>query len=237
MIQSEYSLVPIGHITTPFQEKFAIPRQGALCKHAFGAISFADHINVKHALEGIEEFSHLWILFLFHQNMYQGHKDKIRPPRLGGNKKIGVFASRSSFRPNHIGMSLVKNLGVKDNQLLVAEVDLLTNTPIIDIKPYLPFADINIDAKAGYATMKPSSYLAVIFSEQATKQLSLFELLYRGIKDLVVEVLSQDPRPAYKASKTDSKIYFNKLYDLEVEWTVTNKQVYVKSIKQITPKI
>ncbi len=232
--QSEYPLSPIGRIITPFQEKFSIPRQASLCKHAYGEVNFFEHINVVQALEGIEAFSHLWILFLFHKNISRGYKDKVRPPRLGGNKKIGVFASRSSFRPNHIGMSLVKNLGVKNNKLIVSEVDLLTNTPVIDVKPYLPYADIDLEASAGYASLIPESPLNVTFSEQSVKQLNKYESIYDGIKNLIIEILSQDPRPAYKASQQDTKIYFTKLYDLEIKWEVKSNELYVLSITQFS---
>jgi tRNA-Thr(GGU) m(6)t(6)A37 methyltransferase TsaA len=182
------------------------------------------------ACDGIEAFSHLWIMFIFHENLDQGFKAKVRPPRLGGNKKIGVFASRSSFRPNGIGMSLVSNLGMKEEHLLVGGVDLLNNTPIVDIKPYIPYADSLSDAVAGYADEKPNNALAVIFTSNAHHQLDKHKEIYSDLPILINSVLAQDPRPAYKSAKQDSKIYFIRLYNLDIKWRVTGNTAHVIEI-------
>lgn len=229
-IKLDYPITPIAHILTPFSQKFAIPRQGLGISPAKGTIVFADNIDALQACDGIEAFSHLWILFIFHENVDQGFKSKVRPPRLGGNKKIGVFASRSSFRPNGIGMSLVKNLGMKDKQLLVDGVDLLNNTPIVDIKPYLPYADSLSDAVAGYAEEKPNSTLSVIFSATAQQQLDRYKEVHCDLPILIYSVLAQDPRPSYKSAKQDSKMYFIRLYNLDIKWLVAGNTVNVIEI-------
>ncbi|MFT4655541.1 MAG: hypothetical protein ACI82S_003205, partial [Patiriisocius sp.] len=144
--------------------------------------------------------------------------------------KIGVFASRSSFRPNGIGMSVVKNLGVKNNKLMVEGVDLLSNTPILDIKPYLPYADIVQHASAGYAQDKPLPTLDLIYSQQAADQLALYQSQYPDFADLLQSILAQDPRPSYKQTKPDAKVYFVQLYDIEVRWLVNHNAVEVIDI-------
>ncbi len=229
-----YSIEPVGHVTSPFKEKFAIPRQPSLCKHAFGSIKFSSHIDPLQACDEISQFTHLWLLFIFHKNIDQGFKNKIRPPRLGGNKKIGVFASRSSFRPNHIGMSLVKNEGLVDGELKISGIDLLDQTPIIDIKPYLPYSDMQLDAIAGYAQNSPQNTLNVVFTQLAEQQLLPYLAVNAELKVLIQDVLSQDPRPAYKQNKVDTKIYFIKLYSVEIAWRVSENIVYIESINNDT---
>ena len=221
-----YSLTPIGHITSPFKQKFAIPRQSQALSLAKGEIVFAKHINPEQALDGIDAFSHLWILFLFHQNLDHGFSDKVRPPRLGGNKKVGVFATRSPFRPNGIGMSLVTNLGHSNNTLRVGGIDLLDGTPIIDIKPYLPYADIQQNAQAGFANDTPEQDLRVELSEQASQQIIPFKAQHPDFEALLINVLAQDPRPAYKQKSQDNKHYHISLYNAQITWHVVNTQTH-----------
>lgn len=210
----------IANIYTPFSQKFAIPRQGNGLSIAKGKITFLPQIDARQALDGIDAFSHLWLLFVFHENLEQGHKSKVRPPRLGGNKKIGVFATRSSFRPNAIGMSLVKNLGREGNELHVGGVDLLNNTPILDIKPYLPYADIDNTAHAGYAEEKPKSGLQVDFADNVCDTLEELSKQHTDYLPLLVSILEQDPRPAYKKQQVDNKTYHLALYNSDVHWQV-----------------
>ena len=224
------SIEPIAHILTPFEQKFSIPRQGLSLSCAKGELVFSEHINPEQALDGISDFSHLWLLFLFHENMEKGYKSKVRPPRLGGNKKVGVFATRSSFRPNNIGMSVVKNLGVRNNRLYVEGVDLLTNTPIIDIKPYLPYADSLSQAQAGFAQNKPTASLVVRYTNNAQAKLPEYQSRHSEIVALIDNILTQDPRPSYKQNKVDEKIYIIHLYDIEISWTVTHSIVEVLDI-------
>lgn len=225
-----YSLSPIAHIHSPFKQKFAIPRQSQALSLAKGEIEFVKEINPEHALDGIEQFSHLWLLFMFHENLEQGFSEKVRPPRLGGNKKMGVFATRSTFRPNGIGMSLVENLGFNQQRLKVGGIDLLDATPIIDIKPYLPYADSQPNALAGYAEQAPSSLLSVKYDNSTLKALAKCEAQFSDFSALLENILSQDPRPAYKKAKADTKTYHLSLYSSDVHWQVHNNTVTVLSI-------
>jgi tRNA-Thr(GGU) m(6)t(6)A37 methyltransferase TsaA len=229
-----HTIKPIGYIETPFQQKFAIPRQGNNLSIARGTIHFEPHVNAEQALQGIEEFSHVWVLFLFHQNLAQGYKDMVRPPRLGGNKKVGVFASRSSFRPNGIGMSVMQNLGIDNKTLKVGGVDLLNNTPIIDIKPYLPYADIQENAHAGFAEDKPPAILTITYSQNAQSTLSKMQGQYSDLITLLESILSQDPRPAYKKQSDDDKIYHVSLYDLDIAWQIVDKGILVINANRVS---
>lgn len=224
---------PIGNISTPYKEKFGIPRQPGLVKSAEGKITFFKAFNDPNYLRGIEQFSHLWLLFHFHQTADKGHSPLVRPPRLGGNQKLGVFATRSTFRPNSIGMSVVEFGAVsyqnKQLCLTVKGIDLLDGTPILDIKPYLPYADNIPQALGGMAQQSPD-LIAVIFTEQAIKQLKKLEQRYPTLGSLIQGVLSQDPRPAYHINSCTDKIYGMVLYDLNVKWQVINQQNIVLAI-------
>lgn len=229
------SLKPIGKIQTPYKEKFAIPRQPGLAKSAVGTIIFTDEYNDPNYLRGIEQFSHLWLLFHFHQTADKGHSPLVRPPRLGGNQKIGVFATRSTFRPNGIGMSVVEfsDVNYEKNKLVlnVKGIDLLDGTPILDIKPYVPYADNIPHAIGGMAQHSPD-LMPVVFSEQATNDLEQFEKHHPELSKLIQEVLSQDPRPAYQQGSHSDKIYGMSLYDLNIQWQVINEQNVVLSIQK-----
>lgn len=231
-----HPITPIGYISTPFSQKFSIPRQGVSLSPAMGTIVFSDMIDVVQATDGLEAFSHLWLIFTFSENISHGFKSKVRPPRLGGNKKVGVFASRSSFRPNGIGMSVVKNMGLKDKNLLVEGVDLLNNTPILDIKPYIPYADSIPNASAGFANEKPQNTLIVRYTDKARKQLNIFQNDYSDLPTLIQAVLEQDPRPSYKRNKTDTKIYTVRLYNLDISWHVEDIYVHIIQIIPVNEK-
>lgn len=227
---------PIGTIRTPYKEKFAIPRQPGLAKSAIGEIRFCKEFNDPNYLRGIEQFSHIWLLFHFHQTAEKGHSPLVRPPRLGGNQKQGVFATRSTFRPNAMGMSVVEFADVsyqnKQLTLSVKGIDLLDGTPILDIKPYIPYADSVPDASGGMAQHTPK-LMAVNFSEQANQQLKEIASNYPRLSSLIVEVLSQDPRPAYHQDSHPDKTYGMTLYDLNIQWQVIERQNVVQSIQKI----
>ncbi|MFV0576326.1 MAG: tRNA (N6-threonylcarbamoyladenosine(37)-N6)-methyltransferase TrmO [Vibrio sp.] len=217
-----FSIEPIGRIHTPFKEKFAVPRQPRLTSKATARIELLEAANTPESVRGMEQFSHVWLLFLFDQNLQAGWKPTVRPPRLGGNERIGVFASRSTFRPNGIGMSAVELKGItqQGNQTWVelGSTDLVDGTPIIDIKPYLPYSDSIPDAKGGFAETEPET-LPVIFS--ASAQLSLKSLPQsQHIQTVIEQVLQQDPRPAYKKNKADDKEYAVHLFDLNVKFKI-----------------
>ena len=189
---SAFGYTPIGHIASPFKQKFAIPRQPALAS-ARGSVRLTPPFNDANCLRGIETYSHLWLLFLFHENLDHGWTPTVRAPRLGGNNRIGVFASRSTFRPNGIGMSVVKNLGAEHLngqwQLNVGGIDLLDGTPIIDIKPYLPYTDCVADARATLLDEHPLPAREVHFTELATAQLNAQP--HSDLQALIIQCLSK----------------------------------------------
>ena len=227
------NIQPIGKISTPYKEKFGIPRQPGLVKSAEGQIIFFEEFNDPNYLRGIEQFSHLWLLFRFHQTADTGHSPLVRPPRMGGNQKLGVFATRSTFRPNSIGMSVVEFGAVsyqnKQLCLTVKGIDLLDGTPILDIKPYVPYADSITQASGGMAQHSPE-LMAVTFSKQANGQLKKLEQHYPTLSSLIREVLSQDPRPAYHKDSCADKTYGVTLYDLNIQWQVIDQQNVVLAI-------
>jgi tRNA-Thr(GGU) m(6)t(6)A37 methyltransferase TsaA len=227
-----FELRSIGVIATPFKQKFGIPRQSQALSKAMGIIQFASDINPVNACRGLEGFSHLWISFIFHENIQSGWKDTVRPPRLGGNEKIGVFASRSTYRPNPIGLSLVQNIGLNEyNELEVAGVDLLDQTPIIDIKPYIHYADSVTDAISGYAEGAPTKKMQVSYSPLAYSKLKTLLNNYPDFEVVLNNVLEQDPRPAYKSSMKDEKIYSVLLHNVDVKWQVRDTINYVLDIE------
>ncbi|MGO2342563.1 tRNA (N6-threonylcarbamoyladenosine(37)-N6)-methyltransferase TrmO [Vibrio litoralis] len=217
-----YSIDPIGRIHSPYKEKFSVPRQPRLTPAANARVELLGEANSPEAVRGLEQFSHVWLLFLFDQNLEAGWKPTVRPPRLGGNERIGVFASRSTFRPNGIGMSAVEIKGItqQGNQTWIelGSVDLVDGTPIIDIKPYIPYSDSIVDAIGGFAESEPD-VLPVVLSTSA--QLSLkAHSNGQHIQAVIEQVLAQDPRPAYKKNKADDKEYATHLFDLNVKFKV-----------------
>lgn len=227
-----YQIDPIGIIHSPYKEKFAVPRQPGLVPSARSEIYLQGDANAMEAVRGIEQFSHLWLLFLFDQNLEAGWRPTVRPPRLGGNERVGVFASRATFRPNGIGMSAVELKGVRQQNgqviLELGGVDLVDGTPIIDIKPYIPYSDSIADACGGFASEEPTK-LEVIFTPQAQAQLAgSHSAEYQAV---ISEVLAQDPRPAYKKNKVDSKEYAVHLYHFNVKFTVQDSQVIVTTVE------
>lgn len=235
MTTSELEIIAKVH--SPFKEKFGIPRQPRLANAALADIVFEPHFNHPDFVTGIEQHSHIWLLFLFHQNLHQGYKSLVRPPRLGGNEKLGVFATRSTFRPNGIGMSAVKLIDNKflNGQLVltVEGADLLSGTPIVDIKPYIPYSDCISNAHSELAQEQEAESLTVNFSELARSQLTnLHSTQYPTLPQLIEQVLQQDPRPAYKKQKQDDKEYGIRLYDLNIKWRVQGQVCVVLKIEQ-----
>ncbi|WP_432468087.1 tRNA (N6-threonylcarbamoyladenosine(37)-N6)-methyltransferase TrmO [Agarivorans sp. Z349TD_8] len=217
------TIEPLGYIQSPYAEKFSVPRQPGLVTAISTQLIFTAPFNDLDMLDEIEQFSHFWLMFAFHQNISAGWKAKVRPPRLGGNKKVGVLASRSSFRPNHLGLSLMELSHVERNTsapvLHFKGGDLVHGTPIYDVKPYLPYSDSVIDAKAGYAQNQPRSELSVGWTDTAKQQ--ALQLNINTEQSLVIEqVLAQDPRPAYKRLKLDDKVYGVRLYQFNLRWQV-----------------
>jgi len=237
MTISQAQIDTIAVISTPFRQKFAIPRQPNLA-NAEGIITPTDTYSAMDMVRGLEGFSHLWLLFLFHENMSRGWKPLVKAPRLGGNIKTGVLATRSTHRPNNIGMSVVKNLGVEKVgnswQLNVSGVDLLDKTPIIDIKPYLPYAD-NIPTATDSLTKTASiPQRTVAFSTQAQADCMRAQKMQPDLYTLIIQLLAQDPRPAYRHNlETDDKVYSVQLYTFDVRFVIENGTVVVKAVDKL----
>ena len=232
---SDYTISAIGHIESPYKQKFAIPRQPRLVPQAKAKLIFSPDFNREEFVRGLDEFTHIWLLFRFHETADKGYSAMVRPPRLGGNERKGVFATRATFRPNAIGMSAVKLEGIeyKNGQLslLLAGIDLLDGTPIIDIKPYLPYSDSMPDASAGFADTRPETEMTVEFSPQSIEFINA-QTQYPELHDFIANVLKQDPRPAYKKQKEEMQSYGMTLYDFNIRWQVNDAHNLVTSIEK-----
>lgn len=224
---SAFQFEQIGVIRSPYKEKFAVPRQPGLVKNCSGELHLLPPYNQADAVRGLEGFSHIWVLFVFHQTMEGGWRPTVRPPRLGGNTRMGVFATRSTFRPNPVGMSLVELKGIrsqKDQVILeLGSLDLVEGTPVVDIKPYLPFAESLPDARASYAQQAPQADISVYFAEDIAQQLPSLEQRYPHLGTFIRDVLAQDPRPAYRKEEESGKTYAVWLLDFNVRWRVTER--------------
>jgi len=186
----------IARIRTDFEEKFGIPRQSGIAKNV-GRIVFEPEYRVREALRGLDGYSHLWLLWEFSEAQREGWSPTVRPPRLGGNRRMGVFATRSPYRPNPIGLSSVRLLGIEESEgegvvLTVEGADLLDGTPIYDIKPYLAYTDSHPDAIGGFADGVRDYALNVNFD------LHLLDKIPEDKRDALITVLENDPRPSYK---------------------------------------
>ncbi|MBW4965666.1 tRNA (N6-threonylcarbamoyladenosine(37)-N6)-methyltransferase TrmO [Pseudoalteromonas sp. CR1] len=232
---SDYSISAVGHIQSPYKQKFAIPRQPRLVPEAKAKLIFAPDFNREEFVRGIDEFTHIWLLFRFHETADKGYSAMVRPPRLGGNERKGVFATRATFRPNAIGMSAVKLEGIeyKNGQLslLLAGIDLLDGTPIIDIKPYLPYSDAMLDASAGFADTRPETQMSVEFTPEVTLFIEQ-QTQYPDLLNFISNVLKQDPRPAYKKQKDGEQSYGMTLYDYNIRWHVNGEHNLVTNIEK-----
>ena len=216
------TIEPIGVIRSCFGGKFAAPRQPGLCPSAWGSLVFHDPYGSDEALRGIDGFSHLWLIFGFHQTLGQGWHPTVRPPRLGGNQRVGVFATRSPFRPNGLGLSLVRLEGVERSApaapiLRLGGLDLIDGTPVFDIKPYLPYAEGPLDATAGFAS-EAQPRLSVSVHEDAR---AAFEQLPARAQDVLREALALDPRPATQTGDA-SRIFGADLCGSNVRFTIAD---------------
>lgn len=213
----QHTVSPVGIVHSCFKEKFAIPRQPQLAPAARGVLELLPPFDQGDAVAGLEQVSHVWLLFLFHQALEDKPRLKVRPPRLGGNKSIGVFATRATHRPNGIGQSVVRLEGVEAGRLLLSGIDLLDGTPVLDIKPYVPYADSIGDASNQMASDAPEP-IAVAWSETALPQAHTHALrLGEPLVELIEQCLAQDPRPAYQIPPAE-RVYGVKFWDVQVRW-------------------
>lgn len=222
-----YRLNPIGYVRSCFKEKFAIPRQPLLAPAAQGCIELLPPYDQADAVAGLEDINHIWVIFLFHKTLESTPRLKVRPPRLGGNKSIGVFASRATHRPNGIGQSAVRLERVEAGRLWVSGIDLLDGTPVLDIKPYVPYADSLPMAHNAIAEYAPK-LIAVSWQASALEQAQAHALrLQQPVVELVEQCLAQDPRPAYQ-QPTPERIYGVQFWDVQVRWRyLTLEQIEV----------
>ncbi len=219
---------PVAHIRSDFSSKFGVPRQAGLVEELRAAVVFAPAYRSPEALRGIEDFSHLWLIWEFSRNRDAGWSPTVRPPRLGGNRRMGVFATRSPFRPNPIGLSCVGLERVEWDTpegpvLYVSGADLVDGTPIWDIKPYIPYADCRPEAAGGFAAAPPGDKLAVSIPP---------ELLVRVPSDrreALVRVLGQDPRPPYQDDP--ERVYGFGFAGLEVRFAVRDGVLTVVGVE------
>lgn len=222
-----YETKIIAHIRNDFKTKFGIPRQSGLVNNITSAIVFEPEFRDVSAFRDIEQFSHLWIIWQFSETVRDDWSPTVRPPRLGGNKRVGVFATRSPFRPNAIGLSSVKLEGIEQTDegpvLFVSGADLMDGTPIFDIKPYLPFTDCHTDAVGGYADEKYNYALKVEIEP------ALLNTIPEAKREGLLGILAQDPRPSYQDD--ESRVYGFEYAQYEVKFTVSDGTLTVIDIK------
>ncbi|MBQ9513939.1 MAG: tRNA (N6-threonylcarbamoyladenosine(37)-N6)-methyltransferase TrmO [Clostridia bacterium] len=222
------NILPIAYVKTEIKGKFGVPRQSGRVKSLLGEIIFYPPYNDADAVRDIEQFSHLWLIFDFSLNHKDAFSPLVRPPRLGGNKKVGVFASRSSFRPNNLGLSCVKLEKVIKNgntfSLLVSGVDLADGTPIYDVKPYLNFSDAIPDAKCGYAEENKDHLLKVVFDEK------IFLDFPKDKLPTLIGCIAEDPRPSYQ---NDDRVYAITYLNFDVSFTVSGDVATIIGVKKL----
>jgi tRNA-Thr(GGU) m(6)t(6)A37 methyltransferase TsaA len=218
-----YRFAPIGRLRSCYSERFGIPRQPRLVPAAEASLELFPEYAREEAFNGLEGFSHLWLIFVFHACLDEGWRPTVRPPRLGGRRKVGVFASRSPYRPNPIGISAVELLGLERSAtrlaLRLGGADLLDGTPVLDIKPYVPYADAIADARGGFAGEPPGREWDVAFTEEARRQLAAADPEgTRRLARLIGQILRQDPRPGYMDRYPERTEFGLRVYDLDVQW-------------------
>lgn len=227
--QNEYPMKVIAHIETDFPTKFGIPRQSGLNDALEARIVFEKEYRVADAVRGLEGFSHLWLVWVFSEAVRDGWTPTVRPPRLGGNRRMGVFATRSPFRPNPIGLSCVGITRIETDRknapvIFISGADLMDGTPILDIKPYLPFADSRPDALGGFTDTNALRRLEVDFPPE------LIASVPEGKCEALLGVLESDPRPSYQSDP--NRIYGFGFAGLEVRFRVEGQVLHVIDVKK-----
>ena len=220
----------IGYLKTAFPTKFGVPRQSGVSKSSPATLIFNEEYRVPEALSGLEGYSHVWVIWGFSEAKYEKFSPTVRPPRLGGNRRVGVFASRSPFRPNSLGLSVLKLEGIEKDPkyghvLVLSGADMMDSTPVYDIKPYLPFADCVPEASGGFTDTLDDFLLEVSIPSEIKEKLSseLYECL--------VDCLKNDPRPSY--INTPSRIFGFPFDKYEVKFTVEGKNLTVISLCEL----
>jgi tRNA-Thr(GGU) m(6)t(6)A37 methyltransferase TsaA len=225
-------------VRTPFVEKFGIPRQGGLVDEIHATLVLDAPYNREAAWRGTEGFSHLWLLTWFHADKGAEAALTVRPPRLGGNARLGVFATRAPYRPNPVGLSLVRLLRVErlDNESVcihVAGADVLDGTPLLDVKPYLPYVEALPEARGGFAPEDSGGRLQVVWTEQGRAACVAWSAHYPDLTALVEALLARDPRPAYRVDEDGGRLYGMRVYTLDVRWSVRDGVASVLDVVEV----
>ncbi len=233
----DYHFCAIGVVHSCFKEKFGIPRQAGLVPDARGVLELFEPYNRREYLEGLEGFSHIWVQYVFHATTMDKQKSKVRPPRLGGNQRLGVFGTRSNYRPNPIGLSLVVLEGIDYRggmaRLRLMGIDILDQTPVLDIKPYLPYTDCRIEAWGGFAQARPEPTLKVCFTPPV--RLVLHRMSSQERRELarfIIQVLRLDPRPAYYGDQGSKRAFGTHLLGWNVRWHLQDRTVSVTDLER-----
>ena len=236
-------LTKIGFFESCFKELFGIPRQSSLAPSVQGKIILTPPYDRLEIVEELDKFSHLWVIFGFHALKNNHYRTTVRPPRLGGNKKVGVFATRSPYRPNPLGLSILKIIEIqkktKEVSILVSGQDILDQTPIYDIKPYLPYVDSQPQANGGWTDRIPqSSKPHIQFSKSSIE--SIYQFFTETEKQLsfqklIQETLALDPRPGHQQNQRKPKSYAFRILDFDIIWSTKNDQFFVEKIIKVGP--
>lgn len=232
-----FSFDPVGVIRSCFKEKFGIPRQPGLAPDARAVLELLPPYNRAEAVRGLEGFSHVWLSFVFHACLGEPWKPTVRPPRLGGNRRLGVFATRSTRRPNPIGLSAVEleKIEAAPGRVLLhlKGVDLLDGTPVLDIKPYLPYSDNIAGASGGFAPEVPATPFEVSFAPAAFDLCAAESETTPGLAALIRQILARDPRPAYYGKGNGKRAFGMRLFDFDVKWEVDGDAVRVTEVLRV----
>lgn len=239
-------MTPIASVESPFKDKYGVPRQPILADNVQGKIKFIKDPDLKTAIKMLEGYSHLWVIFVFHSHGGKNWKPSIRPPKLGGRKKVGVLASRSPHRPNPIGISVVKIDGVEFKEdgsfdILISGMDLVDGTPVLDVKPYLPYTDAVVDAKVGWSAGEIKKY-PVVFSEKAISFIDSVKES-KKLQLAIQQILEIDPRPAYQQrenpidqKKSQGTSYGIEIVGYEIKYRIQDFGIYIIDIYSAVEK-
>jgi len=223
-------MTPIAHIHTDLPTKFGVPRQSGLVPELKGRIVFTPPYRDANALRGLEGFDYIWVIWQFHKNEPQGEALTVRPPRLGGNERVGVFATRSSYRPNGLALSSLKVEDIvwsspEGPVIHVSGIDMMDGTPVLDIKPYVTFTDSHPEARSGFVDSRPKPMLRVSFPD------ALLALLPPDLRAAAIDILAQDPRPSYQ--NDPARTYGLPFAGCDIRFRVGGDTAYVVGVERL----